>query len=270
MQLGGPIENFRLDAFLTAINELIRCDETIRALWLLDNLPAYYRDNKPPEIIDLKNELLKRIATPRFYANGDFDCQIDPDDKCGMKNTLRGFLIRQDVKHLNDRGLIPHIYDLGPGPYHLPIILKNDGLKFTYKSIELNNKSLEFAMPYIGDFIKEPTDEQIKIFVATELIEHLPREEEIKTEMLTECWLADIVHVSTPRYTFDVRDIDWRTKDIGHLRCYTPDEMVSLMKKIFPEYDGLYFNSMILHAKMVLRKSKHLGDILREHELPKF
>ena len=261
--------NFKLKSFLDVVNDYIRLDETERALWLLDNLPSYYRDYPPKEVVSLKNDLLKHIATPRLYSTGDFDCRIDLENKNNMDKTLRGILIIKDVKHFNEQNITPHIVDYGPGEYWLPLVLKSHNMKFTYDPIGLNEKAFNTVKPHIENFLSKDFKDRPVIYVATEIIEHLHHQEELKTEMLFNCGLADIVHVSTPKYCFDNRDIDWRLNkpEIGHLRTYTPKDFVNVVSYMFKEYSGTFYDSLILHSRLICSESKHLDKIVKMHEV---
>jgi hypothetical protein len=261
-------QNFKLDSFITVVNEFMRLDETERALWLIDNLPAYYRDYPPKEITELKNEILKRIATPDFYSKGDYDCQIDPDNKMQMDKSLRGFLVLKDVQHFNSQNIVPHIMEMAPGSFWLPLMLKKLGCKFTYNFVTLNKKSVEVVRPYIAELLSEYFSVRPVIYVACEIIEHLWHIPEIKTEMLKHVGPADVVHVSTPKYCFDTRDLDWRVNkpDVGHLRAFTPKEFIDINIGIFKEYSGIFYDSTILHAKFVHNESKYRDKINLAHE----
>jgi len=261
------MENFKLDAFTTAIEELVRADETERALWLCDNLPAYYRDNKPLEILNLKNEILRRIATPTFYAESDIDAIMDPTDIKQAKSMLRAIMVIDDVKALNNKGFKPNVIDMGPGQYWLPFVLKNAGCNFTYKAIYLCQKAHNNAMELIPEVFGEPKIEQPSIFVACEVIEHLWHEADLKIEMLKRWTYCDIVHISTPLYTFEFNCQDWR-KDIGHLRAYTPQEFTQTVNKIFPEYHPMFIQSQIMHMKLTFKETRFPEVMDRRNAFP--
>lgn len=245
----------------------MRADETIRALDLLSNLPAYYRDHVPQEVIGLRREVQKRLASASFYAtSADYELSAPAENYIGLQQTLRGQLIIQEIKLLNDKGYIPHIIDHGPGEYWLPRLLKHFQRLFTYEPIYVNHPSFVHYKQYFEKELvqirkekeaKTPDDLQRPvIFFAGEIIEHLWREDEIRWEMERSVGLADIVHISTPTYTFDWPCTDWKVKkDLGHLRAYTPSEFDSTIKKMFPEYEVTSLMTAILHARCILKSS---------------
>ena len=249
------IKNFNVQCFIDAAKELLRADETIRALNLLDNLPAFYRDNIPVDVLELKLQIQSRIATSSFYAN-DNGCETAICDEIAIKNagTLRGRLITKEVQALNGDGIEPHVVDAGPGEYWLPMVLQNAGCKFTYEPIYLNKASYEACKHRFESVLGKKKDDAICVYVACEIIEHLWNEADLKNEMLRYVNdLADIVHVSTPLYTFDPLVTDWETiGDLGHLRAYTPQEFQTTVMKIFPEYLPLFYRGQIQHARLTL------------------
>ncbi len=254
------MKEFNLKCFIDAANELVRADEVARALWLLDNLPAWYRDNAPDEVVQLKNEIMKRMATPSFYAT-DAGCEltVNPDSHLYMRNTLRGDLIVKDMKFLNKHNFFPKLFDLGPGEYWTPKLLIHEQVKFSYRPIYVNHPSHDQYRPtfhsvVIGDSIDQP-----KILFACEIIEHLWHEDEIRYEMNRHLGMADIIHLSTPCYTFDFNCTDWKKekKDLGHLRAYTPTEFFMTVQKMFPEYILSMWATDILHIRGVNKKTSY-------------
>ncbi len=251
--------NFNVQAFLDVANELVRSDEVERALHFLDHmLPAFYRDHKIQSIVDLKNEILSRLATPARYAAIENDYVIDVEDNLNMKNSLRGKLLIKDVNYLNANGFKPHVKDYGPGQYWLPIILKRECLDFSYEPIILNERPYQFQRIDFEDYLGRAPLDQPYIFGAFEIIEHLWNESEIKTESFIRGRQPDIIHVSTPMYTFDTACTNWRQRELlGHLRAYTPSEFYNILANLFPEYHQDLYTSQIMHSRLVLKTTKY-------------
>lgn len=254
----GELRDFKLQSFLDVINEFVRADEIIRALWLCDNMPGFYRDFVPLEIINLKNKILAKVATPTTYSTSQFDKNIAFEDRNQTSKTLRAQLILRETAIFNEGGIIPHIVDCGPGEYWLPFLLKREGINFTYEDVYLASEAHDLAAAHLKEEMVPRKDGSPVIFVACEIIEHLWREHDIKTEMLSRVGLADIIHISTPRYTYGQFCEDWdkEKEHLGHLRTYTPNEFVNLLHGLFPEYNYKFFDSFVLHMRLV-KKGLH-------------
>lgn len=254
----NEMKDFKLQAFLDVANELVRADEVKRALWVLDNLPAYYRDHEPIQVTDLRDKILKKICTPSSYAINNWDLHMQNDMHLRMEQSLRGKLIVNDVKYCNKHGFTPHVIDYGPGEYWLPRLLKAKDLQFSYQPIFLHEAAYKIAHEMLKDVLRDVPGNGPTIFVACEIIEHLWNTEDLRIEMLKTCGLADIVHVSTPLYTFDFNCADWdkEKEDLGHLYAFTPREFQDLVEGMFKEYTSVYYSSQIQHIRGV-RKNAH-------------
>lgn len=239
--------------FIEAANILVAADEPIRAIKLLENLPACYRDFVPQDIWKHKQKIMAKLATANFYVTNP-DITANPEEYAARcENVLRWRLIRNDVKNYNDQGIIPHIIDVGPGEYWLPILLKHNGFKFTYMDVgcspECKQRSLEFFKEFYHP--KTPKDRPT-ILVACEIIEHLHFEQDIQVECLRLGADPEIVHISTPKYTFDTRKerLDWENfGTLGHLRTYTLADLFNAVTKMFPGYVYALTDSKIMHVR---------------------
>lgn len=254
------MKDFDVSCFIKCAEELLRADETLRALDLLNNLPAYYRDHVPKEVASLRRDIQKRIATPNFYATSKgYELSAHDDSIYHMDKSLRGYMAVKEVRRINSMGLCPHIVDFAPGEYWLPSILELQNFQFTYFPVYLNHPSYEHYNSRFLNYLKEkPEDNQPVIYFAGEVLEHLHHESELRYEMERNYGLADVFHISTPMYTFDTGCMDWRSKgDLGHLRAYTPKEFMKTVTDMFPEYHTVAYQSQILHARGVLNSTKH-------------
>lgn len=250
--------NFKLQCFLDAAEELLRADETLRALNLLENLPAYYRDHEPSQVTSLRRAVQAKLATASFYATSDnYELSAGAAETyLHMEKSLRGQLMIEDMKTCKSSQYIPRIIDLGPGEYWLPRMLTNNNFEFVYQPIYVNRPAYDFYKEHFKDALKSELTASPTIFFAGEVIEHLHNENEIRFEMERHSGLADLVHISTPKYTFDTACEDWKTKgDLGHLRAYTPREFYETVSKMFPEYTMVLYDSQILHARLVLKET---------------
>lgn len=257
--------SFRPEPWLEVAKILLNSDETLMALKVLDMVPAYLRDHKSPELEELKREIMARIATASFYAT-DKGFELSVDDETCLKHakTLRAMLVAQDVKALNENGLKPHVIDMGPGEGSLPFYLISLGLDFTYQQVYVNQPTYEQTRHRFKSVEAVPAKEQPIIFVATEVIEHLHCESEIRFEMEKACGLADIVHISTPLYAFNPFVEDWKKiGTLGHLRTYTPTEFQKTVTEMFKEYAFAYYESQVQHIRLFNPKSRF--DSLKVH-----
>jgi hypothetical protein len=241
-----------LDAFITCAEELLRHDEVERALQLLDLLPGLYRYNVPLKIVEFKNEILKQITTPTYYAKHDSPLVL-PEDHKAFANTLRGSLLLKDVQEFNKQGDHPFVFDLGPGTYDALLMLKAFGCIFLYDCLFLHESGSSQEIKALYSDLKPEAEASAytTIFVANELIEHLPNPHDIKADMLRTVGLADIIHISTPTFCFHTKD-DWReNRNLEHLRTYTPHEFIDTVSKIFPEYKLEYHAGQIQHLRLL-------------------
>ncbi len=218
--------------------------------------------NIPPEVQKLKREIAARIATASFYANSAGYELTAPDNSYEyVENTLRGTLLLRDMKAFNDQDIMPHLLDLAPGEYAFCRMLQHKGIKFTYQPSFVNWPSYNHYKKHFEEILdtNRTSENQSRpiVYFCGEIIEHLHDERELRYEMERQVGLAAIVHISTPNMTFDYQCTDWRSKgDLGHLRTYTPQEFMTTVSQIFPEYSCQVLVSQILHARLVLRDTK--------------
>lgn len=232
MNLGEP-RDFSAQPFIAAAEQLMRADESERALAVLENLPAYYRDHAPSEVLEMRRAIMESLLTPHAYASVDFDSEVGRDV---LEVLLRGRMVKATLDQI-DKPV--HIVEMGPGEYWLPIGLYNRGYQFTYQDISLlqrTGRQARAIVPGVWRSNGPPQPEVPRIFVAFELIEHLADPREIAIEAARHCGTPDYVFLSTPLYTFDTKP-DWRKLNgQPHLRAYTPREFINTACEIFPGY----------------------------------
>ena len=231
------------------VEELIRFDEVERALLVLENVPAFERDNPPPNLAFLKKQILGAICTVNAYTEDCLDQEVDLTAGKIIKEQLRGILVKEEVERYNRLGLTPHIVDMGPGEYGIPIGLKEQGYKFTYKPISCDIKARCRANDLLCDVMTEAKGPQI--FLGLEIIEHLHQPTDLVTEALRNCGgYPERIHLSTPCYTFDIGPKNWRKKSgLPHLRAYTPREFTSKANELFPGYTWQLYQGNILSLR---------------------
>jgi hypothetical protein len=235
---------------------LISTDELALAQELLTKgMPGFYRDNVPEEVKRLRQELFRFLMNSEDYAKNWQDLAlVDAERSKGIvTSVLRGKLILKDVEELNEKGKTPHIIEMGPGEYWLPVGLHAHGCKFTYHGIGLHGEAQTKAKTLMGDSWRERIPGEPVIFAACELLEHLWNPYEIPQTLAKTGHEADIVHLSTPLYTFGFGKLDWRDPKFdgqgGHLKTYTPQEFMSIAQDLFPGYSLIYYHSQIMSIR---------------------
>lgn len=255
----GETKHFNVQPFLDAAEQLVIHDDIARALDVLDNLPGRYREHRPKEVVEMRDTIMRQLMNNADYVTNPYDDFVSIErGQLAIKTTLRGTVVKNDVEALNKEGKTPHIIDVGPGEYWLPLGLKGFGLKFTYDAISLQPEIERKAKQFIGDYLveKAPKDAPI-LFVANEIIEHLWFEEEIYQAFVKKGGYADYVYVSTPMYTFGEGNPDWRTSQLGHLRTYTPSEFGNIVQKMFKGFKWTFMNHPIM-----INEDRDLSDVM--------
>ena len=249
----GKQITFNLQDFLKVAEQLVDADEVERALWVLDNLPAYYRDNIPHEVVALKKSILSRMITPHGYLNDAHDCELVDYARARaiIEGTLRGALIEKELED----GFY-HVVDVGPGEYWLPIGVKG---QFTYKSVGLDQKTREASLKHpeiVSKYSSRQSKHSIGVFVALEVIEHLPDPRDLAVECAKHFVNEpDYIHLSTPLYTYDSSP-KAQAKYLPHLRAYTPREFIMEAQRLWPHYEWQLYMSNIMSLRGVHPNAK--------------
>lgn len=240
------MKNYRvnLEAYKTIFEDLVSQDESELALKLCDLLPAYFRDNIPKEILNLKNELMSKLLTANCYSTAHYDCSIAPshiESRVNLLGTLRGRLLQSEINNFEDE---VQIIEVGAGEFCVPLGAKGN---FSYFDISMDVETKKQAYAKIKREVKPIQT----IFVANEVIEHLSNPQELRWEMNRYAkGDVKIVHLSTPMYCYDPNHQNWRETQQPHLRAYTPNEFVRVCRDIWPEYNfELYSDGQIMSAR---------------------
>ena len=237
----GQVDSWDPLKVAQVVQMLVDADEAERAIMVLDNVPAFYRDNQDPMLVDLRRDIVASMVTAHAYMSCDFDSNVElAKAEQIISHTLRGMLIKAEVTKLNKQLKQPHIIDCGPGEYFVPLGLAQHQKVFTYEPIAMDGKAkTAFEALFEGFHVErqwkktEPT-----IFCALEIIEHLPSPDDLAIEAMryTEGRGPDFIHLSTPHYTYDGCPKSPGRNALPHLRAYTPREFLSEANRIFPGY----------------------------------
>lgn len=224
------------------VEQYITCDEVERAIWLLNNPPGWYRSNYPPQAKFLQDHLYKQFFTTLDYAENGTDVvgifENTPHSLLleNMKSE-RGSVISDAVEKLNEQGIEPFIFELGPGTYWVPQGLRAQGKKFKYFGPSLNPHLQQAAKENLKEYWQEHAiRNQKSIFICFEMIEHLVNPSEIYHHYIKSETNADTVLLSTPMYTFGGGMGEWHKNPLGHLRTYTPDEFSRFAHTHWPQH----------------------------------
>lgn len=227
MLMGKP-NYFDADIYCSVVEMMIMSDEVERAFRLLDNVPAFYRDNPTPRMVEIRASLHRQLFTPAQYHTADTETRDCSSEELSQIFPHRAQVLFSKIKELNSQGIKPNLMEIGPGSFWLPYALRNRMAEFTYEYQSLDKRSLPFDTP--------PEKPGVSIFVAFELIEHLSNESEILQAYLKFKQPAQHIYISTPLYTAFGGIPNWRTNALGHLRTYTPQELFDFARHHWPEF----------------------------------
>ena len=219
-RLGRP-RFFDIDIYLSAVEGMINADEVERALWMLDNVPAYFRQNPTPRLSEIRKSLHRQLFTPVQYKGIYDGAAIDVENQHWP---MRAVKLEELIREYNNQGQRPHLMELAPGGGWMRAGLEHKKCAFTYEwlGLDYGTGGVDPAIP------GEPV-----IFCAFEIIEHLSNEWEIYQNYLKFGKPADVVMLSTPLFTYAGGMDDWRNRPLGHLRTYSPIEFHTVVAKMF-------------------------------------
>lgn len=250
----GYPQHFDKDLYLKAVEQMIMADELITALYMLDHMPAWYREHGCLEAAQLKAKLYKTLWAAEDYSHDpheeDLSLIVKSKEQDERFTYPRYPLTRDLVKDLNSKGIIPHIHEVGPASFWMPLWLMQDGCDFTYDCSTVQKKSLAKAKafePLQSKWLKSTEAmDKYRIFLALEVIEHLWHEEELYQYYVKAGGNFDNVVVSTPHGCCFNGASDWDTRPLGHLRCYTPKEFGETCVRVFPNYKWEIYDNVLM------------------------
>lgn len=254
--LAGYPQYFDKDLYLKAVEQMIMADELIHALYMLNNMPAWYREHGCIEAAKLKAQLYKTLWAAEDYAHDPHEQDLNHIAQGKAVNeqfTFPRYPITRDlIKQLNATGVKPHVHEVGPASFWMPLWLLADGCKFTYDCSTVQKISLEIAKKHqpLADIWVSSTGEEAtnshRIFLALEVIEHLWHDEELYQYYVKAGGNFNNVIVSTPHGCCFNGANDWHTRPLGHLRCYTPKEFGDSAARIFPNYKWTLYDGILM------------------------
>lgn len=244
---------FDVDKYLSCVEEMIASDEVERALWMLNNMPGWYRDNYPSQAKSIRDQLYRRLYTTVDYIDfkfhpGEMNDLIEMDKNTFNKHLMhylgRASLILQLVEKLNKDGIRPHIHEVAPGSYWLPIGLEKNECEFTYYGLGLNHEQNQLIESKVKCWSLLKAHHNI--FVCYELIEHLYAPQEIYQHYLKANQEFTHILLSTPKYSVRSANPNWYNADLGHLRTYTPREFIDFAVKHWPDFKWTMYDGDVM------------------------
>ena len=229
------------------------------ALRLLERgVPGFFRDNPTEEMIKLRRQIRRQMMTTEDYIKNDADTLCSDEIALKALDQLhRGQLVLSIVKEYCDQNIKPHLVDMGPGDYWLPLGLKQKNLNFSYRPVGLQSKAKAEADQRLTNiFVDYDPYKAPVIFIANEIIEHLWNPHEIAQTADKINHTPERIVISTPMYTFADGNSTWtKSQDfckLGHIRTFTPSEFQTEVTRMFFGYQWKmhYQQCMVMEGKL--------------------
>lgn len=240
--IGRPFY-WHLEDHIASIEQMIRADELQIAIRMCDDIPAWYRmeENYPKELDALKKNLWRQTYDLNEYCHDDEEAECTREfGEAQWDNGYmypRAEIISSIVDQLNNMGKTPWIFDLGCSHGNLPLGLIKTNRKFTYLGQATNRRILAKVKAWTSVRWKErPPPESPTILYCTEVIEHCFDTQSVVHSSHKIGVDFDFIVLSVPNCCLGGGLPDWRTRRIGHVRGWTPDEFLSLARSNWRGY----------------------------------
>jgi hypothetical protein len=250
----GRSKYFKLDKFIEVVESLIRSDEILMAINMLGMTPAWHRDDPETQskLLEIKKTLWERCYDSMEYAS-DFDEANYSREQAESQFFSsyaypRGEILLETVNKYNKEGKTPWIFELSTSHGLLPLGLAKANAEFTFCAKNLNQAALVKVQEWLKDYWAEKPKDQPTIFVNTECLEHMYREEDLEQSYYKLGVDFDTIILSTPYGTLGGGLPDWKTRRLGHVRTFGKQEFCSLADKFFPGriWELAFSHSMVL------------------------
>lgn len=253
-----------IDIILDAAEQYILSDDGQKAIWILDNLPAYYQDNYPARAYQIKKDYFKRLWSVADYLSESFENVWDEKkaiEHYKHKFQYRGQYIRDLIKLHNDAGCDDiHIVEVGAANYWLPLGLRDEGLKFKYLALGHNVDANKQAAEKLKDIW---SDEVITstIFVCMEVVEHCFNPQDIFNYYCKFGREAEYIVLTTPRYMVGGGVPDWRSRSLGHVKTWGSGEFQAWAEKTWPLHNFYVHDRSHLIVRGFMRKLEEITRV---------
>ena len=250
---------WNLSNHVIAIEQMICADEIQIALKMCDEIPGFYRDNYPPELTEIKNTLYKQLYDNFDYSSDFAEANFTKDEviaQCFSNYTYpRADILANDIKahHRDDTEyIVPWLFEISPSHGWLPVGFDHHDLHFQFCGKNLNQPALAKIKEWLrpGVWTDEPFPGQEKWLVNFESIEHMMNPHDLEQSSKKMGYEWDRIYLSTPKYTLGSGLSDWKTRRLGHVRTWTPNEFSDFAKKAWPGYEWALWpaHSMVLRG----------------------
>ena len=251
--LGRPLY-FNLRNHIVAVVQLICSDEIEMAFKLLDMVPAWYRENYPTQLTEIKKTLYQNLYSPMTYVNDADEAAYTYEQVVEQVRVGYCFprldILKQLVFKLNQDGEWPWIFELSTSHGPIPIGLKEEGYRFDFFAKNLNQGALFKVKDWMRDhWVEKPKDGQPKIFVNFESLEHAHRMEDVRDEYYKLGVSFDYIFLSVPLGCLGNGLPDWSTRRLGHIRGFTKKEFADLAVSFFP---GFSWEMTVSHSLVLV------------------
>lgn len=260
----GRSKYFKLDQFINTVESLIRSDEILMAIDMLKMTPGWHRDDPETQekLQSIKKTLYEHCYDTFEYAS-DFDEANYSREQAESQFFSsyaypRGEILLSLVNAYNKEGKTPWVFELSTSHGLLPLGLAKANAKFTFAAKNLNQAALVKVKDWLSDYwsdfpvvATDPKETQPTIFVNTECLEHMYREEDLEQSYYKLGIDFDVIVLSTPYGTLGGGLPDWQTRRLGHIRTYTKKDFIQLADKFFPNrsWELAHSHSMVLTGR---------------------
>lgn len=238
--IGKPLF-WNLETHFDAIVQMIRADEIQIAMQMIDQVPAWYRENPQPELTWVKQKLYEQLYDQIEYATDDEEANCSREfGEAQWDNGYmfpRAEIISKLVRSLNTENKTPWVVDLGCSHGNLPLGLMKTNHRFTYWGKGLNHRIVTQVKEWVGDlWAVYPSEPQTKILYCTEVIEHCMNPMDVVQSACKIGVTFDYILLSVPLGCLGGGLHDWSTRRLGHVRGWTKQEFFDFANKHWPGY----------------------------------
>lgn len=228
------------------------------AINMLSMTPAWHRDDPETQnkLQAIKQTLYERCYDTFEYAS-DFD-EANYSREAAESQFFssyaypRGEILLSLINDYNKQGKTPWVFELSTSHGLLPLGLAKANAKFTFVAKNLNQAALLKVKDWLSDYwAEQPAPQQPTIFVNTECLEHMYREEDLEQSYYKLGVDFDVIVLSTPYGTLGGGLPDWKERRLGHVRTYTKKDFIQLADRFFPNrtWELAFSHSQVLTGR---------------------